>query len=124
MNSPRLKYSLMALIFLILTVTTSAHADGFFEETKKLAEQGDAEAQFNLGVIYDYGEGVPENDKEAVKWYRKSAEQGNAKAQGNLGVRNGKGEGVPENDAEAVKGKRKYCWLGLLIGSLVLELGV
>ena len=33
-------------------------------------------AQYNLGNMYDFGEGVPENDAEAVKWYRKAADQG------------------------------------------------
>ena len=42
------------------------------------AEAGDASAQFNLGVMYDNGEGVPEDDAEAVRWYRMAAEQGNA----------------------------------------------
>jgi len=47
----------------------------------KSAEQGLAQAQFNLGVRYDNGQGVPQDYKEAVKWYRKAAEQGDAKAQ-------------------------------------------
>ena len=42
------------------------------------AEQGDATAQYNLGVMYALGEGVPENDAEAATWYRKAAEQGHA----------------------------------------------
>ena len=42
-------------------------------------------AQYNLGVMYDNGEGVPQDYKEAVKWYRLAAEQGNANAQTNLG---------------------------------------
>jgi uncharacterized protein len=50
------------------------------------AEQGDANAQFKLGLMYYNGEGVPEDDAEAVKWYRKAAEQGLAGAQFNLGV--------------------------------------
>tara|TARA_B100000809_G_scaffold144074_1_gene141637 strand:+ start:42 stop:566 length:525 start_codon:yes stop_codon:yes gene_type:complete len=48
-----------------------------FKKTLKAAEQGDAVAQFSLGVMYYKGHGVPENDAEAVKWYRKAAEQGN-----------------------------------------------
>ncbi len=68
-----------------------------------LAEQGNAYAQNNLGTMYDNGEGVPENDVEAVKWYRLAAEQGNADAQSNLGFMYANGEGVPENDTEAVK---------------------
>jgi|TARA_B110000908_G_scaffold154348_1_gene191585 hypothetical protein len=45
-------------------------------EWTPIAEQGDAYVQNNLGLIYDSGEGVPENDKTAVKWYTKAAEQG------------------------------------------------
>tara|TARA_B100001105_G_scaffold174513_1_gene140621 strand:- start:446 stop:796 length:351 start_codon:yes stop_codon:yes gene_type:complete len=77
-----------------------------FEETKRLAEQGLANAQYSLGLMYDEGEGVPENDAEAVRWYRLAAEQGNTLAQYNLGVMYANGRGVPENDAEAVKGYR------------------
>ena len=54
-------------------------------EFRPLAEQGDADAQYNLGVMYEKGKGVPQNYKTAVKWYRLSAEQGYASAQGNLG---------------------------------------
>lgn len=48
---------------------------------RKAAEQGVAVAQFQLGLKYDLGEGVPEDDVMAVSWYRKAAEQGNADAQ-------------------------------------------
>ena len=41
-----------------------------------LAEQGDARAQYNLGVMYAEGEGVPQDYKAAVQWYRRAAEQG------------------------------------------------
>jgi len=50
--------------------------------------------------MYDNGEGIPENDAEAVKWYRKAADQGYAKAQYNLGVMYYSGDGVPENDVK------------------------
>ena len=66
-------------------------------EWKPLAEQGDARAQYNLGVMYDHGYGVPLNDKEAVKWYRKAAEQGYASAQYNLGFLYYSGYGVPQD---------------------------
>jgi len=68
-----------------------------------LAEQGFAQAQFNLGVMYDKGLGVPQDYKEAVKWYRLSAEQGEAYAQFNLGVLYAKGQGVPQDYKEAIK---------------------
>jgi TPR repeat protein len=57
-----------------------------FEETKAKAEKGEAVSQYNLGVMYDNGRGVPKDYKEAVKWFRKAAEQGHAKAHFNLGV--------------------------------------
>ena len=61
-----MKYIL--LLTVLLTSTTIAAAT--FDETMAAAKQGDADAQFNLGVKYDNGEGVTENDAEAVKWYR------------------------------------------------------
>ena len=85
------------------------------------AEQGNAEAQVALGVMYDRGEGVPQNYIEAAKWYRKAAEQGHASAQANLGGLYG-APGVPENDAEAVKWYRKAAEQGH--ASAQLNLGV
>ena len=73
------------------------------KEWKPLADQGDAIAQYNLGLMYAYGEGVPEDDAEAVRWYRLAADQGHAGAQYNLGVMYANGRGVPEDDAEAVR---------------------
>ena len=72
-------------------------------EIKERAEQGDAEEQFRLGVMYASGEGAPEDDTEAVTWFRLAAKQGHTDAQFNLGVMYANGEGVPEDDAEAVK---------------------
>ena len=52
---------------------------------RKAADQGNADAQSNLGWMYCTGRGVPQDDAEAVSWYRKAADQGNAAAQSNLG---------------------------------------
>jgi TPR repeat protein len=76
-------------------------ADG--EPIEKAAEQGDAVAQYNLGVMYRSGDGVPQDYKEAVKWYTKAAEQGNASAQFNLGWMYREGRGVPQDCVEAAK---------------------
>lgn len=54
------------------------------EDLLKAAEQGDADAQNNLGHCYQYGNGVEEDKEEAVRWYKKAAEQGDADAQNNL----------------------------------------
>jgi hypothetical protein len=70
---------------------------------RPLADQGDAVAQHNLGVIYENGLGVPQNYAEAVKWYRLAAEQGYGLSQFNLGLLYDKGRGVSQNDVEAVK---------------------
>jgi hypothetical protein len=68
-----------------------------------LAEQGDAEAQFHLGVIYESGQGVLRNDAEASKWYRKAADQGDAVAQFYLAIMYTKGDGVSQNYTEAAR---------------------
>ncbi len=65
------------------------------------AEQGDARAQFNLGTMYDHGDGVIEDDAEAARWYRMAAEQGHASAQFNLGLMYDNGLGVIEDDTLA-----------------------
>ena len=54
-------------------------------EFTPLAEQGDADAQFNLGLMYRNGEGVQQDHKESAKWFRRAAEQGHAGAQSRLG---------------------------------------
>jgi len=72
------------------------------KEWRPLAEQGDVDAQFNLGVMYDMGHGVPPQDYgEAVRWYRLAAEQGYASAQVNLGVLYGDGLGVLQDHVQA-----------------------
>ena len=75
------------------------------ELTKLLqpAEQGDVEAQTNLGWMYDNGQGVPQDYKEAVRWYTKAAEQGDAEAQTNLGWMYRNGDGVPQDEKEAAR---------------------
>ena len=69
---------------------------------RRSAEQGYADAQFNLGLAYYRGEGVSQDYTQAVSWYRKAAEQGVAAAQYNLGVCYYKGEGVSQDYTQAV----------------------
>ena len=57
--------------------------------------------------MYANGEGVPEDDAEAMRWFRLAAEQGNATAQFLLGLMYASGEGVPEDDVTA------YAWLNI-----------
>jgi TPR repeat protein len=65
------------------------------------ADQGDADAQYNLGQMYLKGEGVLKDAKQAVHWYRKAADQGDADAQYNLALKYAKGEGVLKNLTQA-----------------------
>ncbi len=76
-------------------------------ELRPLAEQGNANAQYNLGFMYINGLGVPLDYAEAAKWFRKAAEQGYAGAQYNLGLMYGNGEGVPLDYAKA------HMWFNL-----------
>ena len=78
-----------------------------FKEFAALAEQGDADAQYNLALMYDNGHGVPQDYKQAVKWSTKAAEQGNAKAQSNLGTMYATGQGVPQDNVYA------HMWFNL-----------
>ena len=73
------------------------------QDWEPLAEQGDASAQYNLGLIYDTGTGVLQDYKTAAKWYEFSAKQGNPDAQFNLGEMYEKGQGVPQDYNTAVK---------------------
>ena len=82
-------------------------------ELRPLVEQGHAEAQALLGVMYAEGNGVPQDDVEAVKWFRKAAEQGVAVAQMGLGAMYLFGTGVQQDDVEAVKWCRKAAEQGL-----------
>lgn len=61
------------------------------------AEEGDANAQYNLGQCYSNGSGVTKNYKQAAYWWRKAAEQGDAQAQHNLGVCYEHGYGVKKD---------------------------
>ena len=78
-----------------------------FKEWKPVAEAGDPEAQFNLGLLYYDGLGVPQSYSDAARWFRRSADQGYEKAQLNLGAMYGVGKGMHKNYVEA------YTWLSL-----------
>jgi TPR repeat protein len=77
--------------------------DKALEKLTPLALQGHAAAQYNLGVMHEWGNGVPQDDVKALKWYRLSAEQSHRDAQNNLGAMYSKGEGVEQAFVEALK---------------------
>ncbi len=73
-----------AMVFLFLSMILSAMAGAqdlaSLEETRKGATQGNAEAQLDLGILYEFGYNLPKNDVNALAWYLRSAEQGNVLA--------------------------------------------
>jgi len=68
-----------------------------------LAEDGDVAAQFNVAMIYDFGEGVPEDNEKALYWYTAAARQADEQAQFNLGIMYANGEGVAIDHGESLK---------------------
>ena len=84
------------------------------------ADQGDAYAQFALGVLYNNGRGVPQDYAEALKWYRKAADQGFAAAEFNLGVLHDHGQGVAQDYAEAARWYRSAADQGLALAQFNL----
>ncbi len=65
------------------------------------AEQGHADAQFHMGLMYNNGWGVRKNYAEALRWHRKAAGQGHSGAMGSLGALYDEGLGVPKDHAQA-----------------------
>jgi hypothetical protein len=72
-------------------------------EVKPSAEQGNAMAQFGMGLMYRNGQGVLPDYQEAHKWFSLAAEQGNGAAQFNLAMLYHNGQGVPKNYQEAAR---------------------
>ncbi len=84
-----------------------------FGEFSALANQGNPLAQYNLGVMYEFGQGIAANDSQAVAWYRRAADQGDADAQHALGLMYEDGNGVARNDTLAAKWYRRAARQGI-----------
>ena len=106
-NPPAVKRLVLLIGALAFAATVATAAEALIVDLRAKAEQGDASAQFNLGLAYEDGLGVAKDQVEAAKWYRKAAEQGHAKAQFNLGVAYDNGRGVAKDQVEA------YAWFNL-----------
>ncbi len=132
MTTPKAKFAGLALIAALgagftLGLTAPAWADldeglaayqrgdyaAAIREWRPLAKQGVAEAQYNLGIMYRIGQGVPPDYAKAVGWWHKAAEQGVAEAQHNLGLMYYNGRGVPQDYGEAIKWFRKAAEQGM-----------
>lgn len=116
-GDPRVGWSKAFILWVALGLIVTAQAGGVagmtafargdyqaaLAEWRPLAEQGEVEAQFDLGVLYDGGLGIKQDRTQAAHWYRQAAEQGHAKAQFNLAVLYANGLGVDKDMAEAVR---------------------
>ena len=105
------------LIIVFLFSSIIAFGQGTMEEAKRclnqkeydkavrifqaLADKGEVEAQYNLALCYDKGQGVPQDHSKAAYWYQKAADQGFAFAQYILALCYDKGQGVPQDDSKA-----------------------
>lgn len=95
-----------------------------FELWLALAERGDANAQYQISHLYQFGQGVTKDHTEALNWLKRSAQGGNAKAQYSLGNSYDSGaRGLPKDDAEAAKwyrraGDQGHAPAQLALGSL------
>lgn len=124
MNEQRISARLLALLCLAASVFAVAPASGAdfkagvaaaragdytvaMREWRPLADGGNAEAQFNLGLLHENGLGVPIDKAEAARWFRRAAEQEDRLAQAYLAEMYGKGLGVPRDDAEALRWFRR-----------------
>jgi TPR repeat protein len=76
------------------------------KELRPLAERGDAEAQYRIGLMFEFGRGYKEDKAQGIAWLTKAANQGHSAAQQELGVIYTTGDGVPQDDAKAV------AWFG------------
>ncbi len=94
-----------------------------FQLYQPKANQGDADAQFNLGLLYERGVGTPQDTKQAVYWYTKAAEQGHVNAQYSLGSlyhNSNYGEEVPQDSKKAVYWLTKAAEQGLVHAQCLL----
>src|SRR6266404_45489 len=79
---------------------------------RNLADQGNAIAQSNLGIMYATGQGVPQSYPDAVSLFRNAADQGYAAAQYNLGRMYESGQGLPQSYADAAAWYRRAASQG------------
>lgn len=106
---PFKNYLLLCALAMPVALSAAISKPGYseFAAQKQLAETGDAAAQYDLALMYDNGDGITENNAEAVVWYTKAAEQGLSKAQHNLAVMHYSGEGTPVDFSKALLWFRK-----------------
>jgi TPR repeat protein len=102
--------SILVLSILALGLASCANnetREQKFANMERLAEKGDARAQYNLGLMYEQGYGVTPDIKKAATWFEKAAEKGEANAQYRLGSLNYHGQGMPQDLQQAAEWYKK-----------------
>ena len=99
---PLLKTSLIrkSILFLVAAMLSVSAIAADFNENQRLANQGNASAQYNLGIMYYKGERAQKDKSKAIEWFRKAANQGHIKSKHNLEVIYGNDEGVYQDKLE------------------------
>ena len=117
LNTSLIRKLIVFLAAALLSVSAMA-AD--FNQTQRLANQGDALAQAMLGVMYSKGEGVPLDYSKAAQWIEKSANQGYVEAQARLGLMYTQGEGVRQDYTKARQWYEKAANQGSVEAQFIL----
>lgn len=101
-------------ISILQTIRARALSDFFVKAAESVegAKSGNGDIAFVLGTMYSAGLGVPRDDVQAVRWYRKAADAGNTMAMSNLGFMFHNGHGVRKDDVQAVRWLRKAADTG------------
>ena len=110
------------IVMLAVQVLPAFSQESLVAELKQKAGQGFPDAQYNLGLMYERGEGVTQDQTEAIRWFQLAAEQGVAEAQYKLGHRFAEGYGVSQGYAEAVKWYQAAAEQGLAVAQIRLGL--
>ena len=114
MRNPLLRFAAVALLTLALPAFAGPLEDGLDAFKAKeyaraaalwtpLAEAGDPTAQYRLGTLYAEGQGVPQDDAIAFKWFLRAAEKGEPWAQYDVGASYMGGHGVKASEVEGAK---------------------
>jgi TPR repeat protein len=103
-----MRFKIVCVVFILLSlISASVLAEsaekGEFNETQRLALEGDSSAQFDLGLMYYKGQGVGQDYAQALKWFKMAAEHGIPEAQFNLGIMYSNEEASWHSFAEAIK---------------------
>ena len=83
---------------------------------KKVCDGGEMRACFNLGAMYEYGNGVEKNEQKAAELYKKACDGGEMFGCGTLGAMYADGDGVEKNEQKAAELYKKACDGGKMLG--------